>query len=245
MLSEIENKQFQDCHSVIPVVSKFIVHHLSFTIPMSIRAVFSVVLFIFLALFWYLMFRIVAPYTSGATDIDFLETKQHIIGWATYRWSFYLHIFSSLWVLAAGLTQFSSILLKKTPVVHRWVGRIYVGIIILVSAPAACVMSVYANGNDFTKASFGVLSVLWWLTTWRAYHVILKGDIVGHKAWMYRSYALTLSAITLRIMQFCFATWTDIDPETAYELIALPSWLVNLAIAEVLIYSRIKGVYVN
>jgi uncharacterized membrane protein len=212
---------------------------------MAIRTLFSFFLFAALALFWYLMFRIVAPYTSGATDIDFLQTKQHIIGWATYRWSFYLHIFSSLWVLASGLTQFSSGLLRKNPAVHRWVGRIYVGIIVLVSAPAACVMSIYANGNDFTKASFLVLSLLWWLTTWWAYRAIVKGDIVKHKAWMYRSYALTLSAITLRIMQFGFATWTDIDPETAYEIIALPSWVVNLLIAEIVIYSRSKEFYTN
>ena len=186
------------------------------------------------------MFRIVAPYTSGATDIDFLQTKQYIIGWATYRWSFYVHIFSSLWVLAAGLTQFSKGLLREIPVIHRWIGRIYVGIILLISAPAACVMSVYANGTDFTKASFMLLSVLWWVTTWWAYQAILKGNIEQHKAWMYRSYALTLSAISLRIMQFCFATWTDIDPEIAYQIVALPSWLINLLIAEIIIYYQKK-----
>jgi uncharacterized membrane protein len=197
-------------------------------------------LFSSLSLFWYLMFRIVAPYTSGATDIDFLQTKQHIIGWTTYRWSFYLHIFSSLWVLGSGLTQFSKGILRKMPPIHRWVGRIYVGIILFVSAPAAFVMSMYANGNDFTKASFMVLTVLWWLTTWWAYRAIVGGNILKHKAWMYRSYALTLSAITLRIMQLGFATFTDIDPETAYEIIALPSWLVNLIVAELLIVYQKK-----
>jgi uncharacterized membrane protein len=201
----------------------------------AFRTLFPYFLGASLSLFWYLMFRIVAPYTSGATDIDFLQTKQHIIGWTAYRWSFYLHIFSSLWVLAAGLTQFSNGLLRKTPSMHRWVGRIYVAIILFISAPAAFVMSIYANGNDFTKASFMVLTVLWWLTTWWAYRAIVGGNIPKHKDWMYRSYALTLSAITLRIMQFGFATFTDIDPETAYEIIALPSWLVNLIVAELLI----------
>jgi uncharacterized membrane protein len=203
-----------------------------------LNTLFSTLLFALLSLFWYLMFRIVAPYTSGETDIDFLQTKQHIIGWTTYRWSFYLHIFSSLWVLASGLTQFSKVLLRKMPIIHRWVGRIYVGIVLLISAPAACVMSVFANGTDFTKASFLVLSILWWVTTWLAYRFILRGDVLKHKWWMYRSYALTLSAITLRIMQFAFATWTDIEPEVAYQIVALPSWVVNLLIAEVLIYCQ-------
>ncbi|MBL7818260.1 MAG: DUF2306 domain-containing protein [Saprospiraceae bacterium] len=202
----------------------------------TLHLVYATFLWVSLSFFWYLMFRIIVPYTSGETDIDFLLTKQHIIGWTTYRWSFYLHIFSSLWVLASGLTQFSKRLLRNGAVIHRWVGRVYVGIVLLISAPAACVMSVYANGNEWTKASFLILSILWWVVTYLAYRAILRGDILSHKWWMYRSFALTLSAITLRILQFGFAMWTDIEPERAYEIIATPSWVVNLLVAEMLIY---------
>ncbi len=207
---------------------------------MTFRFLSSALLFLALVFFWLLMFLIVAPYTSGETDIDFLLTKQHIIGWFAYRWSFYLHIFSSLWVLASGLTQFSKGILKKGVTIHRWVGRIYVAIILLVSAPAACVMSVYANGNTFTKVSFLILSMLWWAYTYIAYRKILRGEVMQHKWYMYRSYALTLSAVTLRIMQFMIAKWTDIEPEEAYIMIATPSWLLNLIIAEWLIYYQGK-----
>lgn len=49
---------------------------------------------------------------------------------------------------------------------------------------------------------------------------------------MIRSYALTLSALTLRIMQFSLATWTTVNPEDGYQLVAWPSWLLNWAVAE-------------
>jgi|GEM_PF-5966636 len=40
-------------------------------------------------------------------------------------------------------------------------------------------------------------------------------------------YALTFSAITLRVMQFFLAVYSDIDPETAYRLVAWPSWMLR------------------
>jgi hypothetical protein len=192
----------------------------------------SITAFVILAFFWYLMWVIVFPYASGRTDIDFLLSKQHVIHLSHYKWAFYLHIFSSLWVLASGLTQFSKTILKKAPAVHRWVGKIYVGIILLVSGPAALVMAIYANGGPMTKASFIMLSVAWWFCTLLGYRAIRARKINSHRAWMVRSYALTLSAITLRLMQYLIAVYSGINPEVSYELVAWPSWLLNWCLAE-------------
>ena len=93
-------------------------------------------------------------------------------------------------------------------------------------------MAWYANGGLLTRISFLLLSGLWWWVTWKAYRAIRAGQIRQHGAWMLRSYALTLSAITLRLMQFSLAMYSDIDPETAYRLVAWPSWAFNLLVAE-------------
>ncbi len=198
----------------------------------------SVILWVALLFFWYLMFAIVWPYTTGRTDIDFLLTKQRFVHLDHYMWSFRLHIFSSLWVLAAGLTQFSSKILNQKPILHRWIGRSYVAIILIVSGPAAFIMSLYANGGGWSQASFATLSTAWWWFTWQGYRTILHGKLALHRTWMIRSYALTLSAITLRIMQFGFAAFTTFDAETAYQIIAWPSWIINLVIAELTIRNR-------
>lgn len=198
---------------------------------------FKIVSFFGLALFWILMLRIVLPYTSGKTDIDFLQSKQHVIHLMHYRWSFYMHIFSSLYILGAGLTQFSEFILKRSPSLHRWIGKGYVVLILLISAPAGFVMAYYSNGSMLTHISFMLLSALWFFTTWKSYDAIKnQKDINKHRIWMIRSYALTLSAITLRIMQFSISTYADfLTPEEAYNLIAYPSWLMNVILAEIYI----------
>ncbi len=199
------------------------------------RILLPTILLAALAFFWWVMFGIVWPYTSGETDLDFLQSKQHIIHLRPYRWSFYLHIFSSLFVLAAGLTQFSGNILQKIPTLHRWVGKIYVAIVLFFSGPAALVMSWYANGGSVAKASFITLSILWWWCTWQGWQFIQNGNVQEHGRWMIRSYALTFSAITLRLMQFGLATFTEISPEMAYKFVAWPSWVLNLAVAEIIL----------
>jgi uncharacterized membrane protein len=188
--------------------------------------------FTLIAFFTFLMARIVLPYRSGALDIDFLLSKQHIIHLWHYRAAFYLHIFPALLVLAAGMTQFSDVILKKIPTLHRWVGKLYVFSVIFICGPAGFIMALYSNGGWVARSSFITLSVLWWLTTWLAWRAIKKGDVPAHKAWMIRSYALTFSAVTLRVMQFLLATQTHIDTDTAYQIVAWPSWMINVLVAE-------------
>ncbi|MBK9335406.1 MAG: DUF2306 domain-containing protein [Lewinellaceae bacterium] len=203
------------------------------TLPRLALSTFGLAL---LAFFLWVMFEIIRPYTSGQTDIDFLLTKQHIIHLLHYRGAFYLHIFPALLVLAAGLTQFSGTILRRTPGLHRWVGRVYVFSILAVCGPAGALMAWYANGGPVAQVSFLVLSGLWWWCTWVAWRAIRAGNIRRHGAWMLRSYALTLSALTLRLMQFGLAMYSDIDPELAYRLVAWPSWVLNLAVAELVIW---------
>lgn len=200
------------------------------------RRLFPSILFLAgIAFFSWVMFSIIWPYRSGRTDIDFLLTKQHIIHLLHYRAAFYLHIFPALLTLVAGLTQFSGAILQRLPAWHRWVGRAYAFSILLVCGPAGMLMAWYANGGLVTQTSFLLLSGLWWWSTWMAWQAIRRKNIRQHGAWMLRSYALTLSAITLRLMQFGLAMYSDIDPESAYRLVAWPSWVLNLAVAELVI----------
>lgn len=190
-------------------------------------------LFVFFC--FYLMLLIIWPYSGGALDIDFLLTKQHIIHLRHYRLAFYLHIFTSLYVLLVGMVQFSAAFVKKWPRLHRKLGQAYVFIILCISGPAALIMSFYSNGDWYARVSFILLSVLWWWFTWRAYQTARAKQFQQHSAFMVRSYALTLSAITLRLFQYGISTWWYLDPTLQYTIVAWASWGVNLVIAEILI----------
>lgn len=190
------------------------------------------ILLVALIFFWYMFLHIVLPYTSGETNIDFLQTKQHIVHLKHYIGAFYLHIFTSLWVFASGITQFSGWILRKYSWIHRYIGFGYVFLVVFVSAPSALIMSFYANGGFWAKCSFSILSLLWWWTTWQSYQYIRQRNIEKHGAYIIRSYALALSAVTLRLMQYGFAIWTTYEAEDTYRWIAFPSWLLNALIAE-------------
>lgn len=198
--------------------------------------------------FTYRMLVITLPYTSWDLRIDFLLTKQKILFyselWQRYLYMsvFYVHIFSSPLVLLAGASQFSRTLMIEKASWHKNIGKMYVGVILLLSAPAGLVMSFYANGNLISKFSFSLLTILWWIFTYWAYRKAVQKKWIPHANLMIRSYALTFSAITLRLYMFLISklellsTWSATE---IYVMLSLMSWIPNLIVAEILIGSGI------
>ena len=182
--------------------------------------------------FSYQMFQIIWPYTSWERDVDFLLTKQAIIHLDFYRWAFYAHIFSSLIVLFAGGFLFSNVILRKYPKLHRALGKCYVGLLLFVSAPSGMVMAFYANGGWMAQLSFVVLTPLWWWVTFKGYQTARSRDFKAHKKWMMRSYALSLSAISLRVYQIVLGHFFYLDPVMQYVLVSWGSWIGNLIVIE-------------
>jgi len=79
-----------------------------------------------LAFFSYLMLEIILRYVSFNTDASFFKIKQDYIANKLWLTAFYVHVFSSLFALLAGFTQFSNGVRQHYPQVHRLMGRVYV-----------------------------------------------------------------------------------------------------------------------
>ncbi|MEO1257349.1 MAG: DUF2306 domain-containing protein [Bacteroidota bacterium] len=188
--------------------------------------------------FTYIMASIIFPYTTFRWDVDFLLTKQHLLHVDYYRLAFYAHIFSSLFVLCSGAFLFSGYILKKHPALHRRLGKIYVGLLLLVSAPSGLVMGFHANGGWMAQLSFFILTPLWWWFTYQGYVTARNKKFKAHKKWMMRSYALTLSAISLRVYQMLLGSFFMIDPMVQYVLVSWVSWLGNLAFIELYMWKK-------
>jgi hypothetical protein len=145
--------------------------------------------------------------------------------------AFFIHVFTSLFALAAGFTQFAPGLLRKWPVVHRWVGRIYGADVVLVTGTASLIMASFANGGITSRAAFTVLAALWISTTAIAYRAIRRRRWKEHRDWMMRSYALPLSAIMLRLSKLglvgCFTQipWTFTGASPGLALCLICCWL--------------------
>jgi uncharacterized membrane protein len=192
-----------------------------------------------LLFFSWLMLKITLPYFSFEYDVAFLLTKQRVLHKAIWRWAFYTHISTSLIVLLLGIFQFIPVLLKAAPKLHRLMGKIYVLLVLCVSAPSGFIMALYANGGLWAKISFSLISLLWFFFTLQAYLKIKKQQVQSHTAFMIRSYALTLSAITLRTYVVILPHFFILHSSEMYALISWLSWVPNLILAEILIRKRI------
>lgn len=185
----------------------------------------------------YLLILLSLPYVHFEPHVDFLATKQLIYHIRPWRYSFYIHVFSSPLVIIAGLFQFSPWLFRKSLRLHRVSGYVYVSTVLLISGPAAFIMSLYANGGYLAQISFVSLSALWLLFTFIAFWKARKLDFEAHVKWNIRSYALTLSAVTLRFYSYLFDYFRfELGPRETYIMLAYLSWIPNLLFAELLIY---------
>jgi hypothetical protein len=168
-------------------------------------------------------------------DVGFLRIKQQYLGIVHWEYAFWVHVWVSMVPLVAGLTQFSPWLTGRWPWVHRWMGRSYVVVVCLVSGPASLVMAMYANGGWSSRTGFVVLGLMWVGTTAVAWRAVLKRQWARHREWIIRSYALTLSAITLRAWKYVIVLAFEPRPMDVYRLVAWLGFVPNILLAEWLI----------
>lgn len=207
----------------------------------QLQAVLNISVFLVIAYTSYLLILLSLPYIYFERDVEFLETKQLIYHIKPWRYSFYIHVFFSPIVIISGLFQFNRWIISNKPKVHRILGYIYIISVLLISAPSALIMAFYANGGRIAQTSFVILTLCWILFTWIAFQKAKKGNYTSHVKWMLRSYALTLSAVTLRFYAYLFDVFNiDIPPRETYILVSYLSWIPNLLFVQLLI--RLKYV---
>lgn len=195
---------------------------------------------------WWILFALLAIGVGLYPSLFlFLDMSQGLLGaksealkagiWTT---GFYLHIYFGGLSLLTGWSQFSSRLRSARLNLHRMLGRIYVGAV-LISGLSGLYIAYFAEGGLVAKSGFAMLATAWLLSTFGAFKSIRARKISQHQKWMIRSYALTFAAVTLRIYIPLFGTLTDMPFEESYRIIAWLCWVPNLILAEWYISSRL------
>jgi uncharacterized membrane protein len=149
----------------------------------------------------------------------------------THKVGIYAHIFASAVALSLGPFQFLARMRQRFVRLHRWMGRTYLGIGVLVGGLAGLYMATFAFGGIVSKLGFSFLAVLWLYTGLRAFLAIRRRDVIEHRRWMVRNFSLTLAAVTLRIY-LPVSGIAGIPFELAYPVIAWLCWVPNLLVAE-------------
>jgi len=137
-----------------------------------------------------------------------------------------------------GAWQLNGRLRARAIAVHRWMGRIYVAGV-LAGGLGGLALARTSQEGVVTHIGFGLLAVLWLTCTIAGYLSIRRWDEPSHRAWMNRSYALTLAAVTLRIY-LPLELALGMPFPAAYRVVSWLCWVPNLAVAEwvVLLSSR-------
>lgn len=116
-------------------------------------------------------------------------------------------------------------------------GYIYVTDVLLITGPAGLLMGFYANGGIASRIAFVMLASLWIFFTVMALIKARQKDFKAHRRFMIRSYALTLSALTLRAWKYAITNTVELPPMDVYRMVAWLGWVVNLGVAEYIIYN--------
>jgi hypothetical protein len=201
---------------------------------------FNFLALVSLAYFSYLLLLISLQYIPFSSDVAFLRIKMDQVQLPYYIVSFKAHVFTSFFLLIAGFTQFNKWIRTRYRQLHRWMGWSYITILLLFSAPSGLVLGWHANGGWISQLAFVILGVLWIYFTIQALRFAIKKDWTKHRNFMIRSYALTLSAISLRLFKYLIVfIWHPLPMDT-YRIVAWLGWVVNLIIAETIIANRQK-----
>lgn len=184
------------------------------------------------------MLRITLDYIPIRDDAGFLQIKQQYLGIAHWKSAFWIHVFTSMFALVAGFTQFFPALLRRMPQLHRWMGKLYVLNVCFITGPASLIMAFYANGGFTSRLAFTLLAISWITSTALGWRAVMLRQWSLHQSWMMRSYALTLSAITLRAWKYSLVFLFEPRPMDLYRLVAWLGFVPNILFVEWLIRRR-------
>jgi uncharacterized membrane protein len=143
----------------------------------------------------------------------------------------YAHISAGAIALLLGPFQFLTRLRQRWPGLHRGIGRVYLGVGVLIGGSAGLYMSQYAFGGPIARIGFALLAVLWLFSGWKALAAIRRGDIVRHREWMVRNFSLTFAGVMLRLW-LIGSFIAQIRFEESYHYIAWLCWVPNLIFAQ-------------
>ena len=161
-------------------------------------------------------------------DSLFLLGREATFGGA-YRVAFYVHIVSAPLVLFNGLILLNDYVRRRHSGWHRWLGRVQVGVLLLLVLPSGMVMSQHAFGGSPAGLSFLLLSIVTAGCAIIGVVYARNRQFERHRRWMLRCYVLICSAVVLRLISGTAGLIGVRNPELAYVIAAWSCWLLPLA----------------
>jgi uncharacterized membrane protein len=141
-----------------------------------------------------------------------------------------LHVASGVTALVLGPLQFVRRVRLRWPGLHRATGRMYVAAV-AVGAPTGFMLALGTTAGPIAAVGFAIPALLWPVFTGLGLRAAVERRLEAHREWMLRSYAVTATGITLRLM-LPASMMSGYDFYPAYRLISWLAWSTNLVLFE-------------
>ena len=120
------------------------------------------------------------------------------------------HTLSGVIALVAGAMQFSSRLRRRHLKFHRILGRIYV-VSVFIGAPTGIALAAGRPGMPGTSMQ----AAAWIVCTTAAFITARNRQIAQHRQWMVRSYAVTFTFVSSRVLNLWPLYWSHLGDALA------------------------------
>lgn len=125
----------------------------------------------------------------------------------------FLHRLLGLGLLVMGALQFDAGLRRSRPRLHRWIGRSYLllALIVIASGIVFALKTPFAGGPEVLFIALVSSALLFMLG--RAWMMALRRDFALHREWMMRGYALFMFIAVQRLLAapFLLLDWSERD----------------------------------
>lgn len=192
---------------------------------------FRILAWLTLVFFAGLLIQNSLPYFNAPRTHAFVWEKGGLAERPVWLINLVIHVVAGVVCLVASFVQFFRPLLRRLPWLHRWLGRIYVGSILIFLAPTGFYLAFFAHGGWLGTTGFLILGVATTLTTWKGWMAMRRRQLQRHIAWMIRSFAMVTTALTFRIEHIVLQELGFVA-ETGFLVALYLSFIGNAVVAE-------------
>lgn len=168
-------------------------------------------------------------YFLDPISVQFLMERPTLAADRLWRALLAIHVVGGVGCLVSLLLASISAFGSRWKAIHRWSGRLYAVVVLLLLCPSGLFLSAYAKGGFAGKFGFLLLCVLTFVFTWLGTRDAIAKKFVEHRKWMTRSMAMVASAMTFRLFQIALAQF-EVTPDANYVaslyLSTFGNWLV-------------------
>jgi uncharacterized membrane protein len=175
-------------------------------------------------------------WTRGVLYFTFTREVYTDYFWFRAPWLL-LHVICGITATLVGTLQMIPAIRARNRLLHRRLGRVYLGCIILSTLVSFYLVSTSALGLAY-GVGLTMLGIVWLGSTLMGYVAIRNGNTDMHREWMIKSYVLTLSFVCFRSVEDLLAKNGIGDFIGRKVLMAWACWAIPFFITEVVLQAR-------